>query len=175
MTIIALFYSDAASLDILESKRKLRLERAAVERQSRLLELVPWHAVGTRLMGHLRMWREKFAVEIRFWRSEPSEEALNQCLCSPEFEFMKYLHKLTQRMADWRTFPGKHLPADQRPAEFVEVNGAMDPPHAEYEHLCRIQEMADAFIPAEMQRTLFALMLSEKMDKARPLQRCHIE
>jgi hypothetical protein len=37
--------------------------------------------------------------------------------------------------------------------------------------LCRIQETTDAFIPAELQRTMFAVMLSEMMRK--PEQRAH--
>jgi len=51
----------------------------------------------------------------------------------------------------------------------------LDAPHAEYERLCRIQEMADSFIPADMQRTMFAMMLSEKMDQAKQLKRSHRE
>jgi hypothetical protein len=167
MTIIALFYNESATVDILESKRRLRVELAAIENQSLMLALVSWGSVGAWLSGHLKVLRDRIAVRIRAWRSKPSEESLNQCLNSPEFEFMKHLHILTQRMAAWRAFPDKQLPKDQLPAEFVEVKGALDAPHSEYEHLCCIQEMADAFIPADMQRTLFAMMLSEHMDKAR--------
>jgi hypothetical protein len=64
-------------------------------------------------------------------------------------------------MAAWRAFPDKHLPADQLPKEFVDLKGLSDAPQSAYERLCRIQETADAIIPAEMQRTMFAVMLSE--------------
>jgi hypothetical protein len=175
MTIIALFYNDAASADIMESKRKLQLERTAFDHHSHMLARIPWYSVGARVSGHLKMWRERIAIRIRLWRYQPSEEALDQCLCSPEFEFMKYLHKLTERMTAWRAFPHKQLPSDQLPAQFVEVKGSLDAPHAEYERLCRIQEMADSFIPADMQRTMFAMMLSEKMDQAKQLKRSHRE
>ncbi len=175
MAIIALFYNDAATQEILESKRTLRLERVAIEHYSHMLARTPWYSFGERLNGHLKMWQKRIAVRIRLWRYEPSEEALNQCLCSPEFEFLKYLHKLTERMTAWRAFPHKKLPSDQLPAQFVEVKGAMDAPHAEYERLCRIQEMADAFIPADMQRTMFILLLSEKMGQTKPLKPSHRE
>lgn len=175
LNLIALFYNDAATEDILESKRKLRLELAAIDHRSRLLALTSAYSVSERLYEHLQLWRDRIAVRIRSWISEPSEEALSQCLCSPEFEFMKYLHRLSERMAIWRAFPNKELPVDQLPEEFIDVKGTWDTPHAEYEHLCRIQEMADAFIPADMQRTMFAMMLSEKMDQARSLKPTHKE
>ncbi len=175
MTIIALFYNDAATEDILESKRKLRLQRAAMEDYSHMLARIPWYSVGARLSGHFKIWCERFAIRIRVWRYQPSEEALNQCLCSPEFEFMKYLHKMTERMTAWHAFAEKQLPSDQLPAQFVQVMGALDPPLAEYERLSRIQEMADAFIPADMQRTMFAMMLSERMGQAQPLKPSHRE
>jgi hypothetical protein len=35
--------------------------------------------------------------------------------------------------------------------------------------------MADSFIPAEMQRAMFALMLSEKMGQTRPMMPSHAE
>jgi hypothetical protein len=175
MAIILLFYNDAATEDILESKRKLRLERAAIDDYSHRLARIPWCSVGEWLSGHLKMWRQRIAVRIRLWFYEPSEEALYQCLNSPEFEIMKYLHKLTERMTAWRAYPHKELPSDQLSAQFLEVKGALDAPHAEYERLCRIQEMADAFIPADMQRTMFALMLSEKMGQTRPLKPSHRE
>ena len=174
-SIITLFYNDAASENILESKRKLRLERAAIQQQHQMLTLIPWYCIGERLIKYLKIWRNRLAVRFDVWRYEPSEDAINRCLVSPEFEFMKYLHKLTERMASWRAFSNKKPPLEELPEEFIEVKGAMDPPHAEYEHLCRIQEMTDAFIPAAMQRTLFVMMLSEKMGQTRLLTPSHTE
>ena len=169
--LIALFYNDAATADILESKRRTRLELAAIEQRSQALARVPWYSLARRLSLHLMSWRERVAVRIGVWRHQLSEEAMTQCLGCPEFEFLKYLHKLTERMTTWRAFPDKHLPTDQLPKEFVDLKGQLDAPLSAYERLCRIQETADAIIPAEMQRTMFAVMLSEMMRK--PEQRAH--
>ncbi len=175
LAMIALFYNDAATEAILESKRKLRLEHTAIDHSWLKLARIPWYSIGERLSSYLQMWQKRIDVRIRIWRYEPSEEALNQCICSPEFEFLKYLHNLTERMTAWRNFPHKELPSDQLPVQFVEVKGALDAPHAEYKRLCRIQEMADAYIPADMQRTMFALMLSEKMGHIGPVKQSHRE
>jgi hypothetical protein len=169
--VIALFYNDAATSAILNSKRKMRIELAAIEQRHQTAKRVPWHFVGERLRAWVTRWRERMAVRIGVWRQQLPEEAVSKCLSSPEFEFLKYLHNLTERMAAWRAFPDKHLPSDQLPKEFVDVKGLLDAPLSEYETLCRIQETADAFIPAELQRTMFAVMLSEMMRK--PEQRAH--
>jgi hypothetical protein len=71
MTIIALFYNDAATEDILESKRKLRLERAAIEHYSYMLARIPWYFFGKRLSGHLKMWRERIAVQSGYGDTSP--------------------------------------------------------------------------------------------------------
>jgi hypothetical protein len=169
--VIALFYNDAATSVILNSKRKMRMELAAIEQRHQAAKRVPWHFVGERLRAWVTRWRERMAVRIGVWQQQLPEEAVSRCLSSPEFEFLKYLHNLTERMAAWRAFPDKHVPSDQLPKEFVDVKGLLDAPLSEYETLCRIQETADAFIPAELQRTMFAVMLSEMMRK--PEQRAH--
>ena len=169
--VIALFYNDAATSVILNSKRKMRIELAAIEQRHQTAKRVPWHFLGERLRAWVTRWRERMAVRIGVWRQQLPEEAVSKCLSSPEFEFLKYLHNLTERMAAWRAFPDKHVPSDQLPKEFVDVKGLLDAPLSEYETLCRIQETADAFIPAELQRTMFAVMLSEMMRK--PEQRAH--
>ena len=161
--MIALFYNDAATIDILESKRTMRLEIAAIENCSKLLAQVPWYHIGAQISGRLASWKEHMALRIRVWHRQPPKEAIDRCLGSAEFEFLKYLHKLTERMAAWRAFPDKHLPSDQLPKEFVDVKGQLDAPQAVYERLDCIQEAVDAFIPAEMQRTMCALMLSTMM------------
>ena len=169
--VIALFYNDAATSVILNSKRNMRMELAAIEQRHQAAQRVPWHFVGERLRAWVTRWRERMAVRIGVWQQQLSEEAVSKCLSSPEFELLKYLHNLTERMAAWRAFPDKHVPSDQLPKEFVDVKGLLDAPLSEYETLCRIQETADAFIPAELQRTMFAVMLSEMMRK--PEQRAH--
>jgi hypothetical protein len=169
LSVISLFCNDASTTAILEAKRKMRLDLAAIEQRFAIVQCLPWYCVGKRISGYAKMWRDRLSVRIGLWRYQPSEEALNRCLGSPEFEFLKCLDRLTERMAAWRSFPDKHLPTDKLPEAFVDVQGAFNPPHAEYEHLCRIQQMADAFIPADMQRTMFAMMLSEKMGQIRPM------
>ena len=173
--LIALFYNDAATADILESKRRTRLQLAAIEQRSQALARVPWYSVIERVSIHLTSWRERVAVRIGLWRHELPEGSMNRCLSSPEFEFLKYLHKLTERMAAWRAFPDKHLPSDQLPKEFVDLKGQLDAPLSAYERLCRIQETADAIIPAEMQRTMFAVMLSEMMGQPEQRTPAHRE
>ena len=161
--MIALFYNDAATNDILESKRKMRLEIATIEQRSQLPAQLPWYSIRARIRGHLASWKEHMALRIQVWRHLPPKDSIDRCLGSPEFDFLKYLHKLTERMAAWRSFPDKHLPSDQLPKEFVDVKGQLDAPQAVYERLDRIQEAVDALIPAEMQRVLCALMLSKMM------------
>jgi hypothetical protein len=173
--MIALFYNDAATIDILESKRTMRLEIAAIETRSKLLAQVPWYHIGAQISGRLASWREHMALRIRVWRRQPPKEAVDHCLCSAEFEFLKYLHKLTERMAAWRAFPDKHLPSDQLPKEFVDIKGQLDAPQAVYERLDCIQEAVDAFIPAEMQRTMCTLMLSTMMRQPEQLHPSHKE
>jgi hypothetical protein len=173
--LIALFYNDAATADILESKRRTWLQLAAIEQRSQALARVPWYSVIERVRTHLTSWRERMVVRIGLWRHELAERSMNSCLSSPEFEFLKYLHKLTERMAAWRAFPDKHLPTDQLPKEFVDLKGQLDAPLSAYERLCRIQETADAIIPAEMQRTMFAVMLSEMMGQPEQRTPAHRE
>jgi hypothetical protein len=173
--LVALFYNDAATADILESKRRTRLQLAAIEQRSQALARVPWYSVIERVRTHLTSWRERMVVRIGLWRHELAEGSMNSCLSSPEFEFLKYLHKLTERMAAWRAFPDKHLPTDQLPKEFVDVKGQLDAPQAVYERLDCIQEAIDAFIPAEMQRTMCALMLSTMMSQPEQLHPSHKE
>ena len=173
--MIALFYNDAATADILESKRKMRLQLAAIEHRLQMLARVPWYHVADRLGAYLTSWQERIAVQIGVWRHQPAEEAMNRCLSSPEFEFLKYMHKLTERMAVWRAFPAKHLPTDQLPQEFVTLKGQLDAPQVAYGHLCRIQEAMDAFIPAAMQRTMCVVMLSKIMGQPDQLIPAHKE
>jgi hypothetical protein len=170
--LIVLFYNDAATGDILECKRRTRLELAAIERK---MALVPWYSVVERARAVLTSWRERMAVRIRVWRHQPAVEAIDHCISSPEFEFLKYLHNLTEHMAAWRAFPDKHLPPEQLPREFVDIKGLTDAPQAAYKRLCRIQDTMDAFIPAEMQRTMCAVMLSRIMKQPEQLHPSHGE
>ena len=173
--VIVLFYNDVASADVLKSKLDLQRKLASFAERVQSLRRLPWYSVGTRIKQSLVLLRERIALHISAMRMQPHEGAINKCLESAEFKFLQYLHKLTQRMRAWRSFADKHLPVDQLPAEFRTVKGPSDPPQAEYSFLCRIQEMADSFIPQEMQRTMFSLMLAEKLASSRQLSPSHRE
>ena len=173
--MIALFYNDAATDDILESKRSMRLELEAIKQRTRMRMRLPWYSLFKRIGGSVTSWRERMHVRIGVLRQQLPEEALIRCLGSPEFEFLNYLHKLTERMAAWRAFPDKHLPADQLPKEFVDLKGPSDAPLSAYEHLCRVQEEMDAFIPTELQRTMCAVMLVQLMKQPEQQSASHTE
>ncbi len=171
----SLFYNDAASADILQSKLDLQRKLASFAQRAKTLRLMPWRSLGMRIKESVMLMRERIMFRISLWRIQPSAEAIDQCLESAEFKFLHYLHKLTQRMRAWCSFADKHLPEDQLPAEFRNVKGPSDPPHAHYSFLCRIQELADSLIPPEMQRTMFAIMLTEKLASSRQLSPSHRE
>ena len=167
--MIALFYNDAATIGILESKRKLQRDLGAIVQRSQNLARVPWYSFGERLKAHVTLWRERMAVRIGVWRHQLSDDAINRCIGSPEFEFLKYLHKLTERIATWHVFPDKYLPSDKLPKDFVDVKGLLDAPQAVYNHLYRIEEVVDALVPVDLQRTMCAVMLSKFMTQREQL------
>ncbi len=76
-------------------------------------------------------------------------------------------------MSAWRSFPQKHLPVHELPAEFREVKGPLDPPRVEYSRLVDIQDMLDAFISKDMQRSLLVTMLAERMYLVREADPSH--
>jgi hypothetical protein len=76
-------------------------------------------------------------------------------------------------MSAWREFPKKQVPVHDLPAEFRDVKGLMDPPHAEYSRLVDLQEMIDAFVSKDMQRTLLVKMLADKMNLVREAEPSH--
>ena len=99
--------------------------------------------------------------------------ARNKCCVSPHPTSFRYLRKLTQRMSAWREFPKKHVPVHDLPAEFRDVKGLMDPPHAEYSRLVDLQEIVDAFVSKDMQRTLLVKLLADKMNLVREAEPSH--
>jgi hypothetical protein len=100
---------------------------------------------------------------------------IDEALESSEFEFLRYLHKLTDRMNAWRSFGDKHLSPEHLPAEFRVMKGPSDPPQAEYSYLVQMQDLADSFIPRDLQRTMFVVMLAEKLVSARMMAPAHKE
>jgi hypothetical protein len=171
--VILLFYNDTATGGILESRRKVKLQLDTIEQRSQSMMQLPWYSAIQRLKRFFKSQKDRAMVQISIWFNQLPREAIDRCLCGAEFEFLKYLHMLTERIAAWRKFPDKHLPSDQLPREFVNLKGLSDAPVSSYDRLYHIQELVDAFIPAEMQRTMLAVMLSELM--AQPVQMTHAE
>lgn len=80
---------------------------------------------------------------------------------------------MTQRMTAWRSFPKKESPWEELPSEFREVKGSSDPPLAEYSYLVEIQDLVDAYISPEMQRTMCVMMVAKKLGLARKMELQH--
>ncbi len=174
--VIALFYNDTSTADILKSKLEMQLKLASFAQRAQHLAQTPLCSIWTRGTQFVKLWCERTMFRISLWRAEPpASDAINQCLESAEFKFLQYLHKLTQRMHAWRSFADKHLPLDQLPEEFRNVKGPSDPPQAEYSALCRFQEMADSLIPAEMQRTMLIVLLAKDLGVGWQLSPSHRE
>jgi hypothetical protein len=173
--IIAMFYNDAASVDILTSKRSMRTQSDAFNQHAAALKQLHWYSLVSLVTGYIKLFWNRLVLRFSVWRQQPLAEAVDRCIESPEFEFLQYLHKLTERMDAWRSFRDKHLPPDQLPATFRLVKGQYDPPQAEYSYLVEVQQLADAYIPKEMQNTMFALMLAEKLTRARSVVPSHRE
>jgi hypothetical protein len=169
MPIIALFYNDAASADILKCKRASRIQLAFFTDQAQSLKRLPWYSLFSFIRGYVQLMWNRLLHKISTWRLQLNAGDVQRCLESPEFQVLMYLHKLTHRMASWRSFPSKHLPFDQLPVEFRNVKGPADPPHAEYSHLVFVQDLINAHIPKEQQNTMLAVLIAEKMD-VRPLE-----
>jgi hypothetical protein len=173
--IIALFYNNVSTADILKCKRESRMKSASFTQQAQRLKQLPWYSWFSCVGGYIRLMHNRISHKISIWRLQPSVEDVQRCLESPEFHVLTYLHKLTHRVSSWRSFSGKHLPFDQLPLEFRVVKGPTDPPHAEYSHLARVQDLINAFIPKEMQNTMLAILIAEKCSHDRQLEPLHRE
>jgi hypothetical protein len=171
--VIALFYNDAATADMPKSKLNTQLKLASFTHRAQTLSQMPRYSLGTHIVQSFKLWRERLTFRLSIWRSQPPPEANDQFLESSEFKFLQYLYTLTLRIQAWRTFDKKHLPAEQLPTQFRKVKCPYDPlePQAEYSFLCRVQELADSFIPADM----FAVMLADKLASGRQLSPSHRE
>jgi hypothetical protein len=171
--IIAMFYNDSSTFHILNCKRSAASSRASLLEQRNDLKHLPWYRIGTRFIRVCELKWAKLRLQFSEARYNPNVEAVSKCLDKPEFQFLKYIHKLFERMTVWRSFSDKDLPYEELPLEFRSVLGPLDPPHAEYSHLVQIKEFADAFMSPNMQQTLFVLLLSEKLQIARQLDPSH--
>lgn len=171
--IITMFFNDAASFDILGCKRSERISHASFLKQQDNIKLLPWYLIGTRFVQSLKLRWAKLQVRFSTSRYQPNTKTFRSCLQEPEFQFLKYLHVLAERMVHWSTFTGRNLSLEKLPQEFHNILGPSDPPHAEYSHLVQLQEFADSYISPKMQQTLFIVMLAEKMNIARPMEPPH--
>jgi hypothetical protein len=171
--IIAMFYNESATFEILKCKRSAANSRALLLKQRDDLKRLPWYRVVTRFIRSCGLKWAKLRLRFSEASYHPTEEAVSKCLGKPEFLFLKYIHKLFERMAVWQSFPDKDMPYKDLPLEFRSVLGLLDPPHAEYSHLVQIKEFADAYMSPNMQQTLFVIMLSEKLNVARQLDPAH--
>lgn len=168
--ILSMFYNDASSVEILKRKWDRRKQSVMFDQEMHLLKN---SRLYSRFVGYISLFFRRFAHSVAMWRYQPNSEVVERCLESPEFQILVYVHKLTQRMAAWRSFPNKHTPFEDLPAEFRFVKGPSDPSHAEYKHLVRVEEMVNAYIPQELQKTMFITMLAEKFNHARTLEPLH--
>jgi hypothetical protein len=171
--IATMFYNGHSTVDIITRKRKLKIERVLMLKQFEILKQLPWYKVGSRFFQSCSLRWTRLKSEFLHSRYLPNADAVEDCLSQPEFDFLKYLHKLTERMANWSSFSHKDRDYYDLPQEFRSVLGAVDPPHAEYSHLFELQQFADHYLTQKMQRTLFIVMLSEKLNIARQVEPSH--
>ena len=99
----------------------------------------------------------------------PSHDLLDQCMKEPELAALAYLQKLSERVATWERVSWKYWDVDKKhlPAEFREVKGDADPPHAEYAYQANVIHMLEDALPPSVHRVLTSLMFSHLMMMAR--------
>lgn len=173
IAIATMFYNGISTEDVIKRKREVKIKRESILKHFEKLKQLPWSKVCSWLVQSCSLRWSWVKSEFSHSRYLPDEDAVEGCLKQPEFEFLKYLHKLTERMATWRSFPRKDRDFEDLPHEFRRVLGALDPPHAEYSHLFELQQFADHYMTQKMQRTLFVVMLSEKLNIARQVEPTH--
>lgn len=173
--IITMFQNETASVEIINQKLEMQTQLEYFNMRAASLKRLSWFSFSSRVSGHMDLLWSRLKCRFAVWRRQLPAEAVDQSLQGPEFEFLQYLHKLTERMDSWRGFGDKRLPPEQLPANFRIAKGFSDPPHAEYSHLVKLQDLADAYIPQVMQRTMFAVMLAEKVVAARMISPAHRE
>jgi hypothetical protein len=171
--IITMFFNDAATFEILDCKRSERISRASFLEQQDSIKRLPWYLIGTKFVLSLKLRWAKLQLQFSTSRYQPNSQQFRGCLQEPEFQFLKYLHAVAERMSHWSTFAGKNMSHEKLPQEFHNILGPSDPPLAEYSHLVGLQEFADAYISPKMQQTLFIVMLAERMNVARPMEPPH--
>ncbi len=171
--IIVMFFNETATSDILSCKLSEKINQASLLEQMNNLKRLPWYRFGTRFIESCKLNWAKVRLRLSVFKYQPDSDKCERCLQEPEFQFLKYLYALTERIRHWNSFSKKHLPIEQLPQEFRNVLGLSDPPHAEYSHLTQLKEFADAYMTPSIQQTLFLVLLAEKMNVVHHLEPPH--
>jgi hypothetical protein len=156
--LVLTLVNKVASAEIFKMKLKMRTD---------LLNYAVKHPLGRlgKWFFHLQLW-------YRAQQYLPSRDHLEKCMKEPELETLVYLHKLSERVSTWESVSWKFwgVPKDDLPAEFREVKGEMDPPHAEYEHQANVIHMLEDALPPSARRVLMGLLFSNLMVDTRTNQ-----
>ena len=171
--IIAIFYNGFSSRDIIDRKREARIRDESLLKQFEDIKQLPWYMFISKYIQCRRLKWTRFKSKWSDSRYQPNPDDVDNCLKQPEFEYLKYLHKLTERVVNWSSFSRQETDYDDLPQEFRSVLGPLDPPHAEYSHLHELQKFADHYFSPKMLQTLFVMMLSEKLRIARQVEPAH--
>jgi hypothetical protein len=162
--LVATLYNKVASRDILNLKRKLRIQ---------LTEYAQQQDARSGIVAHfwrlIRSWlhQKRLLFVARVYK--PSSDFLDECLKEPELEALTYLQKLSERVATWESVSWQYwdVKKEHLPAEFREVKGEADPPHAEYAYQANVIHMLEDALPQRVHRVLTSLMFSHLMMMAR--------
>jgi hypothetical protein len=162
--LVATLYNKVASADILTLKRKMRTDLMEHEQRAH-----GRFGCISRICVSLSSWLHQKRLSFKGRLYKPSPDLLDQCMKEPELEALAYLQKLGERVATWERVSWKYWDVDKRylPAEFREVKGDADPPHAEYAYQANVIHMLEDALPPSVHRVLTSLMFSHLMMMAR--------
>ena len=162
--LVATLYNKVASADILTLKRKMRTDLMEHEQRAH-----GRFGCISRIWVSLSSWLHQKRLSFKGRLYKPSPDLLDQCMKEPELEALAYLQKLGERVATWERVSWKYWDVDKKylPAEFREVKGDADPPHAEYAYQANVIHMLEDALPPSVHRVLTSLMFSHLMMMAR--------
>jgi len=164
ISIVAAFFNKKASAEIFELKRNMRMDlkdfKERLLRRSSLLSVI---------VVPVRVWMFQIKLAFRAHKYQPSPEDVDECMKSPEFETLVYLHKLSERVVRWEHASEKYwdVKPHELPKEYREVKGDSDPPFSEYTFQTNVIQMLNDALPAGVHRVLESLMFSYFMNSAR--------
>jgi hypothetical protein len=162
--LVATLFNKFASCEIFNLKRKMRIQTTDHSECER--NQISISAKCCRFFcANLRAI--KFSFQARSYRPPP--DVLDKCMKEPELEALIYLQKLSERVASWERVSWKYWGVHKKhlPAEFCEVKGDADPPHAEYAYQANVIHMLEDALPPKVHRVLTSLMFSHLMMMAR--------